>query len=460
MKRKLIHIIFWMISLHCLAQNSTLFLMSEVPQSNFVNPAVQPSWKWIVGVPGLSSLYSNYSNSAFTLNDSFAAHSSSTTISDIVDDMQGVEVVLSEAQYTPIYGGFKYNKYFFNFSISERAASYTTVPADLAKVAWYGNADYLGKISLSGLGSKETHWREYSFGVSRRFSRRLTLGLHSKVLFGKGILEMPNTQGYIFTDENDYSLSLDLDAQVRSSLPVDVLYRNDGYVSRVSLKENMDWVSYGLNRKNRGVAFDFGFLYQLDARTTLSASMLNLGFIRWNYDVNTLSVNSSYTFAGFDATDGDYFDEITDSVTSQFEPKISTAPFWSTLTPELYLGLNHQLSSQLNGGVVLYGRLLRNKFHPALTISASTYGNQRLTSSISYTVLEGEYFNIGGGLGLQLGSIHLHAAADNILGFLKMADQGYLNLRFGISIVPNIRPRYNDFCKCFERWEGRKANEF
>jgi len=49
-------------------QSNTLFFMHSLPESNFINPAVQNSCRLFIGVPVLSSIHMHASNSGFTAN--------------------------------------------------------------------------------------------------------------------------------------------------------------------------------------------------------------------------------------------------------------------------------------------------------------------------------------------------------------------------------------------------------
>jgi len=188
------------------------------------------------------------------------------------------------------------------------------------------------------------------------------------------------------------------------------------------------------------LGFDFGMIYEYDERFTFSASLLNLGFINWQSDVNTFVSNGTFEFTGTDSStdfnNGDYVTELRDSLRRQFIPVPEKDTYTSRLVPEMYLGASYILSDHINAGAVFYSRLLRNKIQPAITLSGNTYNYKMLNASLSYTAINGDYFNIGAGIGLKLGVVHLHAAADNLTGFFKMASQRNLNLRFGLSIVP------------------------
>ncbi|WP_289055754.1 DUF5723 family protein [Carboxylicivirga marina] len=431
-------------------QNLTLFLMHDVPQANYVNPAVSYQCKWIVGFPGLSSVHANYNNSAFSLNEGLrydsSVDSSYFNFDQIIGNLNNTEIVQSTVHYTPLYAGFWVKNNWITLSISEKVTSYNTVPKAVAELAWYGNTPFVGReASIDGLRLNGMHFREYALGIARSVSDRLTLGMHAKLLFGKGSLYTPRTQGGLSTNANNFGLLIDLDTKIKTSLPIDVELDDEGYVENVELREDIDWMQYMMNSKNLGVGFDFGFIYHYDEKTTFSGSLLNLGLIGWRTELNTFVSDGVFEFTGTDSStdfnSGDYAQELNDSLRHQFLPIPDDGGFSTRLTPEIYLGASHKLNNHINGGAVFYSRIQRNKVMPAFTLSANTYDYKRLNASVSYTAINGDYFNIGAGLGVKLGAVHLHAAADNLFGFLKVENQRNLNLRFGVSFVPRCSER-------------------
>lgn len=426
-------------------QNLTLFLMHDVPQANFVNPAVTYQCDWIVGVPALASLHSNYNNSAFTVNDALrydaATDSSYVNFDKVVKQLGNTEIVASTVHYTPLYAGFWLKNSWITFSVTEKVTAFNTMPREAAELLWYGNTHFVGReASLDGLRLSGYHYRDYALGIARKVSERLQLGMHARLLFGKGSMYTPKTRGGFTTNATNFNLLIDLDTKVHTSFPIEVELDDEGYVNGIDLQDDIDWRQYMMNAKNLGIGFDFGFIYELDERTTLSGSLLNLGVIGWKTDVNTFVSDGTFEFTGTDSStdfnSGDYAQELGDSLRHQFLPMPDNNTFTSRLTPELYLGATRTFTDHINAGVVFYSRIYRNRIMPAFTLSANTYNYKKLNGSLSYTAINGDYMNIGAGLGLKLGVFHLHAVSDNLLGFLKLENQRNLNLRFGLSIVP------------------------
>ncbi|WP_430812338.1 MULTISPECIES: DUF5723 family protein [unclassified Carboxylicivirga] len=448
MSKQRSHIIILMLLMSRLLvaqQNLTLFLMHDVPQAGFVNPAVSGSMPWIIGVPALASIHASYANSAFSMDEGLrydaAVDSFYLNFDAVVNGFNSTETVMSSIHYTPLFVGFWVKENWVSISLSEKVTSFNTIPREAARLAWYGNTPFVGReASLDGLRANAYHYRDYALGLARNMSARWSIGLRAHLLWGKGAVYTPRTQGGISTNANNFGLLINLDSRVHSSLPIEVGMDAEGYVDHIDWKEDIDWKDYLMNRRNMGVSFDLGFIYRYDDKTTFSGSLLNLGFIAWKTSLNTFVSSGTFAFTGTDSsTDfngGDYAEALADSLRGQFLPSPNSERFTTRLAPEIYLGATRKLRPHLNAGTVFYGRILRNKLVPAFTLSVNTLEYKTLNASLSYTAINGDYLNIGAGIGLALGMFHLHAVADNVPGLFRLEKQRNLSLRLGLSIVP------------------------
>ncbi len=62
-------------------QEATMYFMNSLPQVSYLNPALQPRYKFSLGLPG-SSVYAQYSNNAFKYND-FAKKQGDSVVGDL-----------------------------------------------------------------------------------------------------------------------------------------------------------------------------------------------------------------------------------------------------------------------------------------------------------------------------------------------------------------------------------------
>ncbi len=425
-------------------QNLTLFLMHDVPQANFVNPAVSAKCPLIIGIPGISSLHANYSNTAFTANQLVISQNDSLYFAPdkAISQMKGIELVSSEIHYSPIYLGLWIKQSYWTFAITEKLTSYNTINDNAARLAWKGNyPDFTGyEASLNGVRANASHYREYALGWARQTNERLQIGIRGKLLFGKGSVYMPRTRGGFYTNQRNFGIDVRLNTAIQTSFPIEVTTDDDGYITDMEVQEDFDWMGYLMNRSNLGLGFDFGLIYDYNENTTLSASLLDIGFINWKTNTYQFKSNGSFQYYGTSDASGydnpDYIENIGDSLEHIFKPKPLSEGYSSPLIPQLYLGATHLFTDHINGGIVIRNEIFRNKIHSSFTLSANTYNYEIFNASLSYSAINGDYFNIGAGVGVKLGAFHIHAITDDIFAFFNLSKTRGANLRLGFSIVP------------------------
>jgi hypothetical protein len=444
----LLGLFLWSSSLKA-QQDNTLFFMHELPQANFVNPAVPSTCKWFIGFPVLSSVHANYSTTAFAFNDALTNRPLSDSLyfnpDRVVNNLKGKELITSDINLTLFTMGVHHKDYYFTFSLNEKATTYNMVPAEMVQLAWDGNHPFAGQnVKANGLRLNGNHYREFAFGASKDMNDRWRLGVRMKVLFGLGNVYTPGTKGNFFTDQNSYALNLMLDSKVRSSLPIDVTTDENGQVSEVNFREDVSIMSYLFNFSNVGAGLDFGFVHRRDDRTTISGSLLDLGTIFWSKDVTTFESQGSFAYSGT-GTDSNFddlsFNQMLDSLQQVFRPSPGSGGYLSPLVPKAYLGVTRNLNNHLNFGVLGRTELYNNRLHPSLSISVNTYAHEIVNASFSYTLQNGEYTNFGAGVGVKMKAVHWHLMSDNIAGLFNMANTRNVNIRFGLSLIPACSER-------------------
>lgn len=148
------------------------------------------------------------------------------------------------------------------------------------------------------IGNEEVNLTAYSevgFGYTRPINDRLTIGGRIKGLLGLGNIHLvvhdatvkTNLQGldpdynWTFGDpsellEADGTASIDVNADLETSFEgLELLTNGKSYIDEIQFKAGKMGVS------GVGAAIDAGISYQVSRQLTLSASILDLGFIRW-----------------------------------------------------------------------------------------------------------------------------------------------------------------------------------
>ena len=194
-----------------------------------------------------------------------------------------------------------------------------------------------------------------------------------------------------------------------------------------------------LNRGNPGIALDLGVIYRYNEKLTLSASLLDIGMLRWRRDLNNITAEGNFIYegipAGVDVVSRVFLDEIIDSLQNAFNTNVSQNPYNALLPMQIYLGGSYQLKKHISIGMVNRNLLLRSKLHSSITFSATADLTKHALATLSWSYMNKSLKNLGGAIAWQGKGFQFHLASDNLLGFLQPFDTRTINLRVGCNIL-------------------------
>jgi hypothetical protein len=418
-------------------QANTLYLMHFVPQTNLLNPAVQIQCKYYIGIPVLSSIHLNYSNTAFTYNN--LASTNTWDIEGVSRQMHRRDLYTGEAQMNLLAFGYKHKSLYFTFNLTERAKVYQTVPGEMAQMAVNGNGPSLGETArFDGFRPGGYHTRNYSLGVSKVFGPYLTAGVRAKLLFGKANLTTGSSKIRVNTQEDNFALLMEGDYTLNASFPMTITKDDEGNITGVEVPE-IDPVVYMMNRGNVGFGLDFGLIYRYTEKITLSASVLDLALVRWKTDLNNVRGTGDFEYAGTDLSQelstGTLFDEIVDSIFNSTDATTSLDPYSYFLPTQIFLAGSYQYSEKISFGLVNRNVIYKSKLHSSFTLSAQATLARKFTSSVSWSYLNNSLANLGVGIAWHGKGIQFHAVTDNLMGYFFPFDTRTLNLRLGMNLM-------------------------
>jgi hypothetical protein len=206
---------------------------------------------------------------------------------------------------------------------------------------------------------------------------------------------------------------------------------------------------------NNGFAFDLGFTYKATDRFMIGISAIDIGGITWKNDTYGYQVDprtASYTFAGIDMEkildgDTDYFDAELDTIENRFELKEGKIGSYRTPLPtKFYVSGTYRLARNFNAGVLLFAEKFAGRFAPGFSANLCKDFGRRFTTSVSYTISNRSFNNLGVGLSLNLPPVQIYVVGDNLLRapLALLADKNLnsyvnsmqnFNLRAGLNFV-------------------------
>ncbi|MCF8225347.1 MAG: DUF5723 family protein [Bacteroidales bacterium] len=419
-------------------QSNTLFLMHSVPQSNQLNPAVQLRCKYFVGIPVLNTLHFNYSNTSFTFND--IANESMLELDKVYDFLDRKNGIFAEAIAYPVSLGYRMGDRYFTFSVADKFSTYNSFSKKLAGLLLYGNyPEYVGDPQrFDNTRVNASYYREYSAGYAFFLDKYTRAGVRAKLLFGKANINTGSSRVLLGTDPVRFDLTVAGNVQLNSSLPIVIEQGGDSLIRSISFQE-LNYFSLLMNPRNVGVAADFGIISEFSDEISLSASILDLGVVRYTHDTYNVGSEVDFFYAGAsegtDFSTAAYFRDLTDSIMNDIKYGVTQESYFAPLPLQVFLGAEIRWSRDITLGLVNRNVLVNRRISSSLTASLNAVIRKHFRASVSLSHLNNTIMNFGAGLAYTGDNFQVYAVSDNVYGLFKPLDVRTVNIRFGMNFM-------------------------
>ena len=265
------------------------------------------------------------------------------------------------------------------------------------------------------------------------------------------------------------------DAYARLALPGLKFVPNEkNQIDEVSFEEFEDLKPY-LKAQGHGAAIDLGMTYQLLPQLQLSASLVDLGFIRWSKNIQQLDKTNDFVFNGVEydiSTDTtDYFEDYEEQLNDMYEIGTPSA-YTTSLSTKLHIGAEYSFwEDRIGLGVLSKTHFYCRSVWEEFLLSANFRPCKQFSLSLVYNMFDGQWSNLGAGMNFNLGAFNLNFAVDNIpmkYAAIKGADvkvpsnKSSVRAMLGVAYMFGYRkPKDSDndgvadkFDKCPETMEG------
>ena len=379
-------------------------------------------------LPGL--YFESHHNNRISLSDIIDNNNgtNSLNLNNVISQLEDNNIFENNLKVNTIGIAIKLNSFQIDFRHNTRLNSTIQYPRELAQLIFQGNAQFIGEEVEFGPAINFNSYHEYSLGVSKQFGA-FALGGRVKYLSGIGFLRTENSHASLFTDEDIFQLTFETDYALSAFNTVNIDGVRD-FTFRGNLRENFF-------SQNNGVAFDIGASFDVSEKLSLTASILDIGSLRWDEETRHFESQGSFTYEGVDLdnfllNDSVEFEIKLDTIEDVFAFSESAATATTTLNTQIFFAGQYKFSDKLRfGGLILLNGL--EDTEPTIGVNAQYYFSKTFLLGMNYSYRKDSFSNLGLQFSSKIGSLIVFGNTDNIISVLLNENFGF-NGRLGIGL--------------------------
>lgn len=245
----------------------------------------------------------------------------SVSSSEALKGLRSDNVIGAGADLGILSAGFISGGAFHTIDFSLKADVASNLPKELFAFAKNGADNGRASYDISGLGADADARLELAYGYSRDIKENIHVGARVKVL--AGLMNAKVSMDRMKMDLSGEKWTVSSEGEMATSGMMSFKTKGEaGTADDASQDSQMSFEpDFGGGFSSFGAAVDLGVSWDFCDYLTLSASVLDLGFMSWGNRVVARTPKSSWEFSGFDnigADDGpslsDQFDDMIDDL--------------------------------------------------------------------------------------------------------------------------------------------------
>ena len=457
--RKIVCFLVLLFAVNSFSQNKQiLYNFTSIPQSLMTNPGSDFKYDWYIGVPLLSGISANIGSSGFSAYDLFVNNGVdfNEKLRNVVFSTTRNDQLAINEQIEILNGVFKIagqqNDTYVSFGMYQEFDAISYVPKDLAILALDGNRNYLGKVfDLGDLSAKAEMLSVFHLGFHKNISEKFIIGLRGKIYSSIFNATSTNNSGYIYTIPSNTGV---YEQKIYSQLQI-----NTSGIAKYDDTDDDSNVAKDITKRaflggNLGLGFDAGFTYYPEKNVQITASVIDVGFIRHTKEVESQSLKGVYEYKGvipkFNSG------ESIDNAYQELKDAIPAETFYSNYTTwrptkfntSIQFSFNEDRSDDCNcsnySSETAYKSAVGAQLFLMTTprtpfVAFTTYYRRKIFNALqmkaTYTLDSFSYKNIGLGLSSTFGPVNFYVLADNLLEYRDVTKANSLSFQLGFNVI-------------------------
>lgn len=405
----------------------------DVPQRLPYELGHVPQYKLFVGAPYISNINASFRSHGLSLGDIGLTGGQTfyqTDFKSLSQTAKKINPIDLGLNIDLLYFGYRFNRTLLTFHIGEKVNFRSEIP--ISAVELLGDVQQQTVLnssqgySMKNMSAEGLHYRYFGFGIRSAINKYVSVGFNVKYL--KGIK-------FIHAIDRGISLVGDTDNpyfRVRGAVDVyasglDILADQDGLKA-------VDYLQ-GSSLGNNGFAFDFGINLRFNDQFEIHGSLIDLGKINWQNDLNRFTANERTL--QLNKTDINLFEEDFERTVNQDiygNTDLADTLFDTKLVTQMIVGAYYHLNPDISFGLTANPRLLDEDMELFSSFSFSAKLNNFVELAGSATFGE-KTFQVGAGGTFYAGPIQFYLATDNVISALSLKSTNNLHVTGGANLV-------------------------
>ncbi len=362
------------------AQEMGLYFLDGLWQASQLNPAFVPDERFVFSFPSIALNLHHTASSYNDLHYTDANGKNIFSLDDVLGNMKSRNFARLHANLETIHFSFGGKIWRASLSHAVKFRTQLGYPKALAQLAWNGNEQFVGQTVQIGPDFQSVLYSELAAGFGMDIYK-LRLGGRIKLL--SGIFDMSTGSNFVTvtTDEEIYQLTFNTDYQINLA----------ALKPYGSLSDFEPQFGFSLLGKNPGFGLDLGAAFEINEQLSVSASIIDLGWIKWKTNSQNHTSKGNYTFEGLDVNelvrdDSATFESTIDTLETIFDFQKTSHSYTTMLPGKMYLGASFKVSPMLRLGGVIYTEHYRKHLFKGVALNSSIHLGKIFTAGLVYSI--------------------------------------------------------------------------
>lgn len=446
------------------AQTLSHYFSRDIPVRHLLNPAFQPESRYYISLPVIGNADFSYHNNSYSLKDAVEKD-----LNGFYSTLQPNNLITVNSRINLLSAGLGIYNTYLSFNISQRANAHINLPSDLYKMLIYGTPDkYENTYNLNFTGFSGELFTETALGISQQLNEQWTVGMKLKLLTGNTVINF-------FADNITIKGGIDNWNLKGASLFGYAGAINQG-TDKITDLQNIKFpaaVTDWLKPNGAGAGIDLGVHFRMLQDFYLSASVTDLGFIKWRKNVISNKLSTDFSFDGFVQLNSSMSKDELSSAFSNFNTVSNTldslmndlktnvhnltySSFSTRTNPAVNIAAEYRfLSDKISTGLIYNTVFYPGTFANRLTAILNYKPFEQLNATLSYSFLSG-YNSLGAGLNFKIGIVRFFSYFDVVnMNFARIKSSDFtipfpyskqsFNFSAGINIAFGKREKISDY---------------